>query len=289
MKQFHYLLRTTVLLCLMLTICLPQIQAQDTPHQAAVQGDPPSISDVFIFNIGDKKGLKQRSSGVEILPAVYDGIWKVGVRGDVFKPSDYGEVLFRVKDGDKYGVFNNAGQQRLPVIYDKITSTFVVFEGKKGIVNLDGKVIVPFGYDKIQPVRRGYIIEKDSLFGLISKSGKQILEAKYPKLDNPFMTNFLYITNQKGRIWVLDMDDMQYVSKVAFDEVEIVELHDAKCSSSDKKKYSAFQVKKAGKVGYLKMDGTELLPIAFESIQPIIRCRDLQGFILHNIRMANSL
>jgi hypothetical protein len=73
--------------------------------------------------------------------------------------------------------------------YDKITGTGpfnVWINGKQGVLDNNGKVIIPAAYDKIELGEKKdtfYITEIDGLKGLFTQSGKLLVEPKYDRID----------------------------------------------------------------------------------------------------------
>ena len=87
----------------------------------------------------------------------------------------------------KYGLVNNNGREILPALYDKITPSepngqmlTVTQNGKKGIIDLKGNKILEPKYAFIESVPGGnFVVKINNKFGLIDKLGKVILPIEY--------------------------------------------------------------------------------------------------------------
>ena len=99
-----------------------------------------------------------------------------------------------VKQQDKFGIINENGKQILPIIYDTIAyeishNQVIAKLGKFGVVNLHNKTIIPFTYDNIffsyseDKLNQEYKVEINSKFGLINDKNLKILDAIYDGFD----------------------------------------------------------------------------------------------------------
>ncbi len=109
-------------------------------------------TDYFTVEKGNKMGIIGRD-GKDILSPLYDYISLTRE----FEP----DLFFRVIKNDKYGLFRLDGTEFLPAEYNKIGKIifgkkdlfqFLLVEkgGKKGIINFDGKVVIPVICDQIE-------------------------------------------------------------------------------------------------------------------------------------------
>jgi hypothetical protein len=87
------------------------------------------------------------------------------------------------------GLIRANGKELVKPEYEKIGSfgsdnlAFTTMDGKIGIINLEGKVIVLNIYQSISQFNGSLAItKKDGLYGIINKKGKVLVENKYQKL-----------------------------------------------------------------------------------------------------------
>lgn len=80
-----------------------------------------------------------------------------------------------------WGIIADDGRDNCPYIYIKIYRRFengraqALAQGKVGIIDSNGNVIVPLVYVRIEPFIGGKaLVYKDDLFGMIDTSGKRL-------------------------------------------------------------------------------------------------------------------
>lgn len=144
------------------------------------------------------------------------------------------EDALKVKKDGKYGMINLEGKELIPCEYDEITAmegirdTFkAIKEGKRGIFNQEGKEIIPMQYTDIAN------LGKDSKEGFIVKQ-------------------------EDGKYGVVDYSN-QTVLENKYEEVIKVFGNDM------------YVVKKGGKQILIKKDGTELLNTGYDEIKEILK------------------
>lgn len=168
-------------------------------------------------------------SGKRIIPLEYDNAW-------AFK-----EGLARVFKNGKMGVINKSNELVVPIIYEviapfhdnlalviknnkvgyidqhnKVLTTldfengrsfdngfaFVQQSGKWGAIDTQGRLVVPYIYDEIEPLSSEetsvYKIEKDRMYGLMDKQTKVILPAKYKPFYLSYDDDLEKISNDEG-------------------------------------------------------------------------------------------
>src|SRR5690554_3998675 len=122
-----------------------------------------------------KLGLQNKSTGREVLPPVYIGIYKMN-----------NEYYTIVKDQEQYGLMHHSGKVVVPAIYDEEIKDFaadkpfpVKKSGKYGFLNPQGKLVVPFVYDwasSFSDRHFGYAtVRKDGKQGMIDKEGEVVI------------------------------------------------------------------------------------------------------------------
>lgn len=171
----------------------------------------------------DSTGTKH----VEI-PIEYDDIWideenfKIKVRsGDridyffeeqtlfdlAYNDVQYYEDIDRVmvKKKGKWGMLTPAGEEMIPIAYDKIhvmsdKQFMVQKKGKWGLLNGQGKEMIPVLYDKFdyRPKKDIFFVNKGGKWGIVSIKKGLLLPPKYEDLSTLPNRNFL--VKQKG-LW----------------------------------------------------------------------------------------
>ncbi len=155
---------------------------------------------------GGKHGLVD-SSGKVLIPCLYSylaardksivaskdeapGFGVIGWKNQVIVPFIYESVEackygYIVMLKEKRGVLDLNGKEIIPIVYDYISGNFqnVFFltkDHKTGIADYTGKIILPLIYDNLSVCGKETIqITKDKLTGLIDYRGKVIYPCKY--------------------------------------------------------------------------------------------------------------
>lgn len=210
----------------------------------------------------------QCKSYVEDLP-VADRIkfWFNTIKYDDAQPYFQGNIC-KVRNDDKYGFINIEGTEILPCKYDTIAFVmgdlieiddevseyeivyddcwdsllYVKFDDKYGLINFDGKEIVPCKYDDLKlftEYRDFFKTELDDKYGMINFEGKEIIPCKYDDL-----TFFTYIRR--------DYDDFFIVIK-----------------SKSNNKYGLIRItpEQLDSEGFTIVEGREILPCIFDELE----------------------
>ena len=121
----------------------------------------------------------------------------------------YKEGYITIDESDKYGVVSATKRQILENKYDEISSVYlkdyylVRENGKKELIDSDGKVILDAGFDDIKSATtNGVIFTKNDLYGEISALGEVTLEAKYQDLKE--VKEGKYIAKQNDKYGIID-------------------------------------------------------------------------------------
>lgn len=85
-------------------------------------------------------------------------------------------------------------------------NSFIVFNGiKKGIISIDGKIILDFSYDDIMPLDTNYVkIKNNNLWGIKSISGEKELSPEYDNLE--FVNDNILLVSQNNQYYFIDYD-----------------------------------------------------------------------------------
>ncbi|WP_313807331.1 WG repeat-containing protein [Flavobacterium sp.] len=156
-------------------------------------------------------------------------------------------LFIKSKDG-KFGLLNESTQQVVfPMIYDEILQFFEsrkqlyfsVRKGKKyGLINKDGKEIIPLKYDGISIDFVGYyseandnenysvVVSKGNKMGLVNLNNEIILPFKYDNLQRISRLNELYKA-KKGKYYQIIDKNGKPINSSQFDEVANFEYTDS--------------------------------------------------------------
>lgn len=168
--------------------------------------------DYEVFTQNGKQGLRD-NSGIVVIPANFDALgWSysksevrnnrigflkdgkwgvVSIKNEILYPAEL-EGLFDatanyivagVKSGDgrfKKGLIDYQGKLLVPYIYSSLnihnTRIIAMVDNKSGMLNLEGKVILPFYYDHIRQVDdlRWFVVDESGLGALFDSSGNRL-------------------------------------------------------------------------------------------------------------------
>ena len=134
------------------------------------------------FNGNNKWGYIDKTNKV-IIPLKFD-------RAEEFS-EDMAAVGLADANGyaTNWGYINTIGQIVIPNIYPERLGPFkngftvVGIRGERGVINKEGKIIIPLKYDNISHFDNGLAkAEKNGKFGLINEKGDEIISLKYEEL-----------------------------------------------------------------------------------------------------------
>jgi len=122
--------------------------------------------------------------------------------GETYGNGDISDAkgVISVKTGKAYTHENLQGSSCTSV--SASNTLWVKKEGKWGLVNLDGSIILPFEYEEIndsdwQNATSAYAtVKKNGKWGMIDTNGKILLSCNYRSIDSTFLTRDSYITIQ---------------------------------------------------------------------------------------------
>lgn len=119
--------------------------------------------------------------------------------------SDFGKNVQLVSNNGKYGLADKKGKIILPISYDEITELGGgSYQAKKGdkvqLINSKGKQLVKGTYDYIEKVYngkkiKGYIIRKGEKSGFFSNKGKKLLPISYESVEHIDGTELVVYSN----------------------------------------------------------------------------------------------
>lgn len=146
---------------------------------------PPIYESLELFNaklriaiLNGKSGLYERN-GKLVLPVIYDEISKISYGG-------WDAQIFKIKVNDKFGWVDSTGTEILPPIYENVNyfrnGLFPVkLDGKWGVIEKNGNVVINFKYDLIYSFEKVdiYGMKVGDKFGFLNSVGEEIIAPIY--------------------------------------------------------------------------------------------------------------
>ena len=168
---------------------------------------------------------------------------------------------------NKTGVIDSQGKIIIPVIYDDIVRNFdgeqqyfiVTLNKKYGLINTNGNMIAQIKYDYLTGFYKNYaVVVLGKLDGVINKTGKEIIPPKYSLIINNDKVDEKSVS--EGFFLVQKEDKYGYVDT---NGVEIVapKYEDARKFIKD-----LAPVKLNGKWGFINKKGEIVVPIKYDGI-----------------------
>ncbi|MFK7774880.1 MAG: WG repeat-containing protein, partial [Saprospiraceae bacterium] len=99
------------------------------------------------------------------------------------------------KKNDKYGIIDNEGKTLLPFEYDKISGSKIQKNDKWGYLDDDGKIWLEPKYDKI---RNQFVVQENGFWGILDSIGNWDLLPKYDRIDGYGLECQIYLDNKIG-------------------------------------------------------------------------------------------
>jgi hypothetical protein len=254
------------------------------------------------------------AEGKIIVPIIYDQLHKcVGC----------GNGLITVKQNNKWGLITPDNKQILPTTYNEIRrltrnviqvrpnevrrfglidslGNFIVDTMQThigverygihyrngnlvGLLNLNGEVILPQEYSKIEHRdNRNLLVKKGNKYGLLNAKAEEIIPIQYSYLSTYTKKKFIMARDTLGKVGILDFDNKTkikflYDELAIFDDTRYFYKRDGKYGIMDNKekvlktfKYSKmrkegdfFLVEENNKQGIIDIEGNILLPIKY--------------------------
>ena len=197
--------------------------------------------------------------------------------------NDFSEGLAHVVSLDyKHGFINENGKEVIPLIYDGASSfsgglAEVEKDGKWGVINAEGTIIVDYEYDNI--VKNDYLIavNKDKKWSILDKNGEKIIndidadEITYTRGFNEYLIikkdgkyGVLYKTGQEMIPCEYDFtrtsEDVLTLCKGESDSVSIDRYGNEVEHNENKLEYK----RKDGKIAFIDKNGNELTEFVYE-------------------------
>lgn len=222
-----------------------------------------------------KQGLMSFPTRKLTMPVEYDS---VGVRA--------GKAALVKKDG-QYTLLDLNGNKLLSNWYTRFNLTehdpsyslfgrpapadtaLVELNGKKGLITMTGKEVIPIVYDQLTRLKSNMvgkplalIAEKAGKYGLFGTDGKVVLPMEYDKID--FFARYvdLLIVKKKDQMGLLGFDGKE-VLPVVYDEIVF--------------SYQYYLVKKNDQYGLCNPNGSLVLPVEYTTLARTVNKNNLNG------------
>jgi len=134
------------------------------------------------------------------------------------------ELFFHTQERNVKNVYDAASGLRLfQLDFDEIEYLgdqmfSITHKGKKGLVQSDGKSVLPVEYSQIVKAQENYVsLFKDKKFGLFDLKNKKLIKPLFESNVKPFRDN-IYIASKDGRYGFIDAD-AKAVGKFEFDDI----------------------------------------------------------------------
>ena len=139
-------------------------------------------------------------------------------------------------------------------------------DGKYGIMNLDGKVLVEPQYDEIIAVpgiKNAYKVKKDNLYGIVDGEGKQILNVSYADITNLGKDNIsgYIVQDQNGKFGIVDYSSNQ-ILEAKYDAIEKVHGNDM------------YVVTENGTKKVVDKSGADVITAGFDDVSEMLKNKD---------------
>ena len=214
--------------------------------------------------------------GKKIIPIEYDGVFAT-LQNEYFQIMKKVFVKKKAIYEERYGYADITGKEIIAPIYkliQPITDNRVTVkngDNKWGVIDLSGKEIAPFKYDRIGSWRNDLaVINLKNKYGFINKKGEIIIDLKYS-----FATGFeqgVALCKMKNKYGLINTKD-SVISDFIYDEYKtIVDVYDDGFNDEWEKnerfsmKEGYIILKKNNKWGYVNTKGETVIPFEFDII-----------------------
>ena len=165
------------------------------------------------------------------------------------------EQIIKLKKNGKFGMVNKNGQLIVPLQYEAVKNAteglFAVKQKNKwGFINEKNEVKIPFTYDLAQPFNKGRArVKIGGNFNFIDKQNKLLLPKGFEQL-NPILFTDLYFIGNRDSLRIYD-GNLKVVNADYFQSIGSAY-------------YNKILFKKDNRFGYLNANGKVVIPNIFE-------------------------
>lgn len=176
----------------------------------------------------------------------------------------------------KFGFINGNGEWVIEPAFEEITEfdeypfTLVKNQGKWGLINREGKIIIPFQYNKAD---QGWtysaavsIVEQNGKFGIVSRAeGKEVIPCKY---DDPIEFNDTYMPELKVTAVVFIDKKMGLITESGREVVPCIYDADKDPFGLLDAENLLYIVRREKKIGAVDTTGQEVIKCNYDLINP---------------------
>lgn len=225
------------------------------------------------------------------IPLIYDRIYRDGAslilagkgkkvsafntRGEKLFPEEYESIryfnskYYLVSKDGKYGLLDKAGKLIVPITYDAL-DTFVgdglenfiqIKIGKKyGVVDYNGKVVIPAEFEHVGDERQFFrVVTFDRKFGLYEKNGKLLVPAEYDWIGKSHTQGSKLLILRKGNDYqFMDTNNRMVLSVPVSSYGYVLDQENLLNDDSFRHQYLLYVKGKDGKMGAINETSGEL-------------------------------
>lgn len=251
-------------------------QKKETVLSLEYEDVQPVSPQLYSYRLEEKKGLLSEK-GTPVTKPLYDQIHPfvremavvendnlsgaINPKGVLFLPVRYQEIsidsvssLLMVREKGKWGVFNRAGKNVVPVQYDEIrVQTYGMFTARNGngwhLLDARGEPVNNTLYQQVEDFRFLHAVARSGgKAGLITVKGNWAIEPQYDSLS--IISDFLVLHQMQGQQGLTALHTQKFI--LAVDTIEPVRNH--------------FRVRIRGRQGVLNARGQEVIPVQYNYI-----------------------
>lgn len=215
----------------------------------------------YIVNVKTQDGYRYgyiAQNGDTILETEYNDITRI-----VEKEDDKNVYLIASKNG-QCGIFKNKNQivnnEYQSIRYDETNDVMIVEKSKKyGVVNMEGKTIIPVEYEQIDSTGMYLYAQKEEGTTVFNKEGNEVkTDVNTAKLNTDNENYIILISNENNQTLygLLDKEGKEII-KPTYNYLEYL-FDDFFIASSEN-----------GKLGVVNSKGEEVVPIDNDSVQKV--------------------
>lgn len=140
------------------------------------------------------------------------------------------DINFKVKENGFYGMLNASGEVLLAIEYDNINYFqkegwfLVVKNGISNIIDSKGKNVFGNKYSSVSKLDYYFkfiLVEKNGKFGLIDKSGNEIVPIVFEGFDKNYNDNF-FIVKQKAKWGLYNLIFKKFLIEPTYDKIKML-------------------------------------------------------------------
>ncbi|WP_223608252.1 WG repeat-containing protein [Chryseobacterium sp. OSA05B] len=202
----------------------------------------------------------------------------VRLKGDFEAVGIFSEGLAPVKKNGEWGFIDNQANVVIPIQYDKVDCfrssglCAVTKNGKSGFINKVGREIIPVIYDEASQEMKdqNVIVKKNNKWAVFDNSGKQLSDFIYDSFKRAYISDFSkdVFTRDESTFFENGAALVEIGGKYKFinAKAQAAFPNNTFDSASVFDTFKNAIVKKKGKFGMIKTDGTFKVPLEYDFI-----------------------